>query len=174
LSRIDVATLAVRVIGIYCLFQSLGVFYALAMLLLSGDRLPRNVAVYVAPYFAPLAAGLLFLIKAEPIARRMLPKGGTYAEAPAVRPGRELQSLTFAVVGIWLWVEAFRYLALGLARLAVRNEGGDLPVWAAVQRDFVPAIALIAGGCWLFFGGKRISAFWHRIRHPELHQPGEP
>jgi hypothetical protein len=164
ITRGDIATLAVRVFGIYLLLQALPLVLYLfsAMYRVSGSWLSRagQVVYFYAAYGVAIAgAGAFLVVKAPRVAAWLLPRSTANPDLPPA-PGawHGLQSVAVSIVGLYLAASAFPDLAASFAR------------YASADRDMLPALIKsgveFIAGLILFFRAKRISAYWQRLGMP--------
>jgi hypothetical protein len=176
-SRYDVAVVALRLLAIYILLQgAAGLGWAIVSLM-EVLRYPRGFGltslVGLLPTAICVAAGVVLWKVGPGVAARMLPRaaGDTEAATGSV----PLQSIAFSVAGVLLVANAVPEFFYRLA--ATTHSIGD--VYSVSQRtdDFIraltdPALRAVAGA-WLFFGSKRLAAYWHRLRQPEHRGGGD-
>ena len=177
ITRGDVAVITIRILGIYIILQGLTELGFLAASFMGYGYGISRINVPFATVFALFeAVGVLMLIKAPWIARRLLPEAPA---TPTVNPGPgspiELQSAAFAVIGVLVTVWAIPDVALAIWRytnpaiLTAPHEQGGMVL---VESLLKPAVELVLG-VWLFFGSKRLSLYWQKMRGPRAVRDGD-
>jgi hypothetical protein len=176
----DIAVVALRLLGIYLLLQgSIAltlVGNAIRSLFFGGGRQGvLDISLQLLPFAICLAAGVSLLKAAPALALRLLPRRGSDASA-GERPAtgsRSLQALGFSIAGAIVVAQAVPRFCYSLTLTFIRNY--DVYSRPRQLSDFLVTLLQptveIALGVWLFFGSKGLAHYWHRIRHPELHQP---
>ncbi len=158
--RHDVATLALRLVGIYLLIQCLSLFPSLGLGLVFGQPWAvGGISIYFAGFTAFYGVcGILFLIYAPRWGRFLLPGGE--AQMKSSPTGGDLQAVAFSVVGLCLAVWGVRDL------ITVASGGYPPPAYAAANHSwpYVAPAAQLAIGIALFLGARGLSAFWYRLR----------
>lgn len=176
-TRRDVATITVKVIGVYMMLQGFPALVSLGQFGLGAlTRIPTALWLYYAGMLAfYVGVGALLLRYAERVAALLLPKSDG---SPPVPFGPwspiEFQAAALAVVGMVVIVV---WAVPGLVFDGWRQlHGRDLATAAGAVLDMTPYLVRHACefslGLWLFYGSKRISLYWHRLRHTG-HRPDE-
>jgi hypothetical protein len=174
LTRRDVASLALKLVGIYALLQGTYLLVYLPGLLISYREWSTTVGVEMlflglGPYALSLAIGVVLVLFGDRLAPRLLPHSSAAAglgPPTLVRTtGPELQGMAFSVVGVLLVVWSARSLILAAWGLS-QSQRADLGIFREQGwGQYLLQFALEFGaGVWLFFGSKRLAAFWQRLR----------
>ena len=169
-----VAVVAVKIVGLYCFVQALPFIYLIPadlILMLSGGG--HNAVDLLVNLLHPalyLVAGFLIVSRATWVATRVLGFEQPSEELRARAPGRVIQAVAFAVLGVWLVIEglaeALRLLALARYH-AVTTDSDVFKALFEEPMDVVAAAARLGLGVWLFFGSKRLARFWAGLRKPD-------
>ncbi|HZL34280.1 MAG TPA: hypothetical protein VFC78_03155 [Tepidisphaeraceae bacterium] len=176
----DAAFMAMRLIGIYVLILSFRWFVDLATLPPhsphGGTSLFFTYGILGAVYFA---IGLFLIINAMALARWLVPRTAVMVTQEQSPPPAQFQAIAFSIIGVLMviWsvpsVFSITYVLLG---------GGSR---RAIQTDFstrfqsaAPSLIRFAVeaalGMWLFFGSKRLAAWWWSLRRSEFIERDEP
>ncbi len=169
MTKQEIALLALRLLGIYCFIQAL-TFLASSLSLVGMNvaemGLSRSLMVAGAtlPIMGYLLAGVVLLMFGGKISGKMINQD-KHAGAPATGIAtRDVQTLAFSIVGIYLiaaslpsfasllWTIAYYYRKGGpdLARAGVEN------VW----RHAIQVIVEFVVGVGLFLGARGVSSLW--------------
>jgi hypothetical protein len=180
-SRFDVAVVALRLLGIYVLMQgAVTVTWVVSAIraLLDGGGLSRLIQfmVQLLPFAICMAVGIYLLKLAPALALRILPRRGGGENVPADE--REtgsvsLQAVGFSIAGAVVVALAVPRFCYSLFSTFLRNSDVYSPptnLYGYLNALLQPTLE-IAFGVWLFVGSRRLAAYWHRIRHSELHPP---
>jgi hypothetical protein len=172
----QLATLVLRLMGIYCLLQSLPIFSMLVsltfMALFRGEteRLDVPGAIpFLLPGFGLILIGILLLVFSAPLGKMLAPQ--TPDEGNVVTCSfQNLQALAFAVAGILIFASTLPQL-LGFPRylLNIWSMGGG---GRAHLRESLLGVAVKAVlGLWLFFGARGFASFWRSMRNVATPKP---
>jgi hypothetical protein len=172
-----VAVVAVKLFGLYCLVQGLPLAYLIPADAYAMFRGPDfgiwEIAFNLMHPVVYIAAGVFLIYRADWVATRVLGFEPMSEADPARErqrgpgPGRTLQAIAFSVVGLWLVVAGLAEVVrlLVLARYNARYTGDDAIKTALEEpSSLIGAGVQVALGAWIFFGSKRLAAFWHRFR----------
>ena len=168
-TRRDIPTITVKVIGVYMMLQGFPALVSLGQFGLGGmARIPTAIWLYTGGMLAfYVGVGWLLLRYGERLGVMLLPKSDG---SPPVPFGPwspvELQATALAVVGLTVIVV---WAVPGLVSDGWRQlQGRDLAAPGAL-RDMTPYLVHHACefvlGIWLFYGSRRISLYWRRLRH---------
>jgi hypothetical protein len=176
----QLATLALRLMGIYCLVMSLSfvelfnraIFYAAT----SRDSL--SVSLLLATFLAPtgwLAAGISLLVFSKPLAERITSETEEENNGGVTTVSFEqAQALAFAVAGVLIFAQAvpqlIHHIFTVLFYLFGLNHGNQgLPFDQQARRtEFSTAFGGLlkaALGLWLFFRARGFANFWRSLRN---------
>ena len=165
ITRGDVASLALKLLGIYFLVQSASAFIFLIEITISSLRSWQagRTVYYVAATAMQLAVGLILLLRGDRIALRLLPKSPHQIPSSPGSPV-ELQAAAFAVVGVFFALTSLPELASTIVQLANDAAQSIQPEHSAqfVIRQVMKPAAQLFLGVWLFLGSKRLTAYWQR------------
>ena len=175
LTRRDVAALALRLVGVYALLQGMYLLTYLPGLLMNyrayrASSVAREMLLFgLGPYALSLGVGAFLLLFADRLAPRLLlgPAPGQPDGAPPAlvrTSGPELQAIAFSVVGLLLVVwsaKSLAFVAWSIYASHRHNDAFERDGWGRYALEFVAECGL---GVWLFFGSKRLAAFWQRLR----------
>jgi hypothetical protein len=162
-TRHDVASLAVRILGIYIAVQGL---QFLGMLTSFGFRMSGFTSTYAIAFIIYEAVAAVLILMAGRFGMWLLPRA---VKLPNTVPGStaatDLQPVAFAVIGVLLAFWAAPEILSALWRntyrsgpIAFREPAQDL-----MLSLFRPAVQFVLG-VWLFFGSKGLARYWRRIR----------
>lgn len=180
MTKQEIASLALRLLGIYCFIQAL-TFLASSLSLVGMNvtemGLSRSLMIAGAalPIFGYLLAGVVLLMFGDRIAGKMINQD-KHAGAPAAGiTTRDAQTLAFSIVGIYLITTSLPSLASLLWTIAYyyRKGGPDL-ARAGVENVWRPTIQVIVEfmiGVGLFLGARGVSSLWfflQKVRGPKL------
>ena len=165
MSNQALATLVVRLMGIYAWFQVLTVAPTMGYLFV-GESLRHDqrglwmamVAISFVALALWIALGFLMILMADRIALRMAPP----EEEPRPQPADSgsLQAVLFSVVGLIFVLHSIPKLIEQLVSIKIAGSGAFLyPPWIAVlllALEFLMGVAL-------FLGSRGLSRIWRRI-----------
>lgn len=169
-TRRDVATIVVKLVGVYMILQGFPALIAIGQYGFGGLG---HISMSMWGYFLGMLGfyigiGALLLAFGDRAAKWLLPRpDGSRSAPPAPGSPVELQASAFAVAGVVIvafWAvpgfifDTWRYLF---------HNSPDAPPGQIV--DVMPFLVRhameLALGTWLFYGSKRLSTYWHRLRH---------
>jgi hypothetical protein len=165
----QLATLVLRLMGIYCLIQSIpliGMSGAVVANMVRDNFGFGAVAVFahLLPALGLLIIGVLLLLFAASWGDRLAQSPTAGADVSAVS-FEQIQALAFAVAGVIIFTGALPQLASGifnLANWAMFNSVNQL-LQAYRRTEFITeigAIAKAAIGLYLFFNARGFANFW--------------
>lgn len=169
ITRRDVATLAVKLVGVYMIIQGFPDLVQIGQLGFGGlSRISTMLWVY---YLGMLVfyvgIGALLLVYGQRVSGRLLPKPDVSGSvAPAPWSPVELQAVAFSVLGmILIAVWALPGLVFDCWRYFFRHNPDAPPGQVIDVMPYLVRHALELGlGLWLFYGSKRLSLYWQRLR----------
>lgn len=176
-SRHDAAVLALRIVGIYALFQLVPVLGYLPSVIYYRNDFIRGwdteelapVLLTLSPALVWAVLGIYLLTRAERLAPKLLPGAGGGAGLGA--PARDLFAVALAVVGVLLVSRAVTPLIQWVHAEVRSGAPADLDRSYAVSApDLLPTLVQIALGVGLFLGSKGLAVYWHRLRNPQSGQ----
>ena len=166
LSGVGIGTIALQLVGVYCITQALPMLTALVSYIgFAGARsLPSPRWEILFSFIMPvvyIVTGVLLIRFAPRLSVRLFgDTAGGLMVGPVNTPlGRYLQAIAFSVVGVFMMVSAAPRLA-SLAWLALVSTGR--PVGASSQ--LIEPIVQFPLGLGLFLRSKGLSLLWHKIR----------
>ena len=164
MTKREVATLALRLSGLYALLQmvmklDMIPFYVSMTMqgFQSGSGMPGLLVVVIEliPLWLLGCVGCLLMTFAGGFARRLFPDMGD-GDANTPVSARHIQAIAFSVVGVVLLVLALPQLARTVTILVCKH---DRVRWSVLV---APGVRLCVGLV-LFFGGAGLAAIWHRL-----------
>lgn len=183
-TKSEIASLALKLFGIYCLIQAL-TFLASSLSLVGMNMaemgLSRSLMVAGAalPILGYVFAGLILLTFGNKISRKLIADGKEQGVMATGISTRDVQTLAFSIIGIYLiavslpsfasilWTLAYYYRKGGpdLARAGIEN------VW----RHAIQAAVEVVVGLGFFLGARGVSSLWfflQKARGPKLIDSG--
>ena len=166
MSNFALATLAIRLMGVYAWFQVATVATSIPYLFLYDSLREEERgkwAALVAIAFVMLAVwillGFVLIFAAEKIARRLAP-AEEGLPPPAADPGT-LQAVLFSVVGLVMVAHALPALVQQLVSLSIMDSDSVRWVPSFVSTSIIALEFLMGVG--LFVGSRGLSRLWRRI-----------
>lgn len=168
LSVPDLATVLLKLFGVYQLVQALPLLAYIPFGIFAGAYGGSSQALlYVIPLGVPLLVGVLLLTCARWIAVALFGRMGDRHMRMGM-PGRKFQAVAFSVAGVVIFIYGVTEFLQAVVTKLASADGLDIdaePVgWSDVAQSLASAAVQIVGGLWLFFGSKKLAAFWHRLR----------
>jgi hypothetical protein len=181
MSRQDIANLAFKITGLYCLITAIPyighVFGMPGYVLWGASGATRStlqvcmaILVVAVPAVLLIGLGLYLMTCSRRMAQRAFPDSDR-SSAPA--RVLAIHALAFSIIGAWAVVDAFPSVVTGAVTLIVGWQdyfgassrwGGASQAWSAVGQFLIsPAVKLVLGIC-LFVGSHRLVRFWSRLR----------
>ena len=172
----QVATLTLRLLGIYCLIASIPHFSVLGNFIVLGRLRSAVDAFGLLLAFLPgvfmLVTGVLLLVLAGPLAATITPQAA--AETTVTPISHEhVEALAFAVAGVLIFFSALPQLISSFFVLI--NAAASQSRWAVsptyvgyTLRDGLVAVGTIlkaAAGLVLFFRARGFANFWRSMRN---------
>ena len=170
LTRGDVATIAVKLFGLYALLQ------AMPGIITCIHYFRPDVAymtVTAVPVIVYLSLGIFLVICGEKVARWLLPRTAvTTTEVPGHGPA-QIQAMAFSLIGVLVFVWSAPSLAWYLVVLMLGDGTQAIQVNRSDRIGHLSPQLIRYGsetilGVWLFLGSKGLVAWWWRMRHPEV------
>lgn len=159
-SRLDVAVIALRLIGLYLLLQCvlLGIMFVPGMFTsFSGSQLTwLELAAPLGFYAGMVGVGICLIVFSEGMGRRLLPRGGGAPSAGAP-DGAAWQAIAFAVVGVYLVASTLPQLVTNTL-YSIRDETDYM------QPQMLSDLLEITLGVLLFLQARGLARFWHKLR----------
>ena len=163
ISKEDLGTLIVRILGVVSLLLALSHFTTLAQSMAYSQEgatgfsflgLLRSLT-FILPF---VLVGFWFLSSAKPIGARLVQAKQTKKSA-ASRSAREWETLAFSVMGVYLLLTNIPRVINDIA-LAF----SDAPKGLRFQAEIVTTIVILAAGFWLVLRAEGTVALIHRLR----------
>jgi len=176
----DICILAFKIMGIYLLIQAivgLPTMLTTALMLMFSHATFGSAAMSVGYLFSGLLtcglqflAGASLITKTDVLAGLLFPQRGAEADVHAFSL-RDVQTVAFSIVGLVFMVQAIVqlpsfvmdcYVAMAYSKAAA---GPNLD--SPSHRFFVVLFQMIvkfAAGAWLFWSGRVLADFWHKLR----------
>lgn len=180
MTKREIASLALKLLGIYCLIQALTFLAGVLNLVgLNAAKMDLSwsllVVAGVLPILGYLLAGFVLLAFGDRVSEKLMHEDKVAGARVSKITTREVQTLAFSVVGIYviatslpdlaslLWSIAFYYRKGGpeLARAGAEN------VWQSA----IQVVVEFAVGAGLFLGSRGVSSLWfflQKARGPKL------
>ena len=178
----QLATLVLRLLGIYCLIQAIPEFnfFINTIPFVRGtpvgdrDTTSSNITLIVVlalPSFLQLFAGILLLLRSATWGERLLANENRQESVMAIS-FQQGQLLAFAVAGLLIFANALPSLFTGIFNLATWLEAhvnhSEFQSKIATTRSILTAFGALARallGLGLFFGAQGFANFWHSMRN---------
>jgi hypothetical protein len=175
----QLATLVLRLMGIYCLTVLIPMAEMLNNVIFfharnnSGGSDTAMVIITFLLTVSWLAVGISLIVFSRPLAEMLTPKNAGEGNITVVS-FEQIQILAFAIAGVLIFAEAlpqllnyiFTFLHY-LIQLKGKNSDPDAG-WPYTRFGFVSAIGTFlkaALGLWLFFGAHGFANFWRQLRN---------
>ncbi len=180
MTKQEIASLALKLLGIYCFIQALTFLAStLSLVGMNVSEMGLSKSLMVAggalPVLGYLLAGSVLLMYGDRISGKLTSKGKKMGTSATGITTRDVQTLAFSIVGIYLiamslpnlasllWTIAYYYRKGGpdLARAGVEN------VW----RHTIQVVVEFVIGIGLFLGARGVSSLWfflQKARGPKL------
>ncbi|MGA2179866.1 MAG: hypothetical protein ABSH15_09835 [Verrucomicrobiota bacterium] len=175
----QLATLVLRLMGIYCLIQfipAISISTSTAPIIFSQDSLSHSevTAIVMAALFLAfqLVAGILLIVKSVPWGGKLTPKDAGEANIAAVS-FEQVQVFAFAVVGALIFAGALPQLLNSiysflfyLNQVTAQNPSTSFATphnWRALLTA-IGTLLKAALGLGLFFGARGFANFWRSLR----------
>jgi len=167
-SRHDLATIALRLLGIYALLETVPILARLAAWILFEGRLPARLFLYDAIILATMiVCGLVLVIYAPWLSEKILPKPvTTNPVVPNTLTLMDVQAVAFSVIGV-LVIVAWAipgFMSDGERYLFGSRVGGVEPSFDAFKPYLLRHGVELSAGLWLFYGSEGLARHWRRIR----------
>jgi len=173
----QLATLVLRLMGIYCLVEVIPVISALSSVIFSGingGAIGLGIGA-LATLIAPIIIGVLLITLSVPWGEKLVPKEASEEKMSAIS-FEQVQVLAFALAGILIFAGALPQLfnsVFNLLRAFSSQDSWNQAVASSYPVHNNPYLVeyaigtlLKAGlGIWLFFGANGFANFWCSLRN---------
>jgi len=173
MTRHELASFALKLLGIYALIEALPLFQSLGSLVyaLRSNRPQGGMevwayAIMLIPLLLTAAAGAILLVFSRGLAPQLVGEDNPLGMS-SVLTGRDVQAIGFAVVAVLIFLRALPQISYGIwtAFDARRSSGpGSGPTVQSFFRYGIPAIIQLVLAVVLFFQARGLASLWHRIR----------
>lgn len=177
MTRHELASFALKLLGLYALVQALPLLQSvggLAYVLEAKDRQTATQFIVLAATMIPLlmtaAAGVALWAYSRNLAPRLVGEDGPLGMSGGLT-GREVQAIGFSVVAVLIFLHAVPQIAQALwaAYYAIMPHLSE-EVSARMRHNFwqnsVPAVIQLVLAIVLFLQARGLADLWHRIRTP--------
>ncbi|RPJ19443.1 MAG: hypothetical protein EHM35_20650 [Planctomycetaceae bacterium] len=175
MTRHELASFALKLLGIYAFIEALPLFQSLGGLVyaLRSDR-PQAATeawVYVImliPLLLTAAAGAILLVFSQNLAPRLVGEDKPLGMS-SVLTGRDVQAIGFAVVAVLIFLHAIPQIAQAVwtGYYAISQHVSE-PTSGRMRQDFlrygIPAVIQLVLAFILFLQARGLAGLWHRIR----------
>jgi hypothetical protein len=169
----QLATLVLRLMGIYCLIQSIPLIGMSGAVVANLGRdtfgfAPVAVVAQLLPALGLLTTGILLILFAVSWGDRLVQPTTAAPDFSAVS-FEQIQALAFAVAGVIIFTGALPQLANGIFDMATwaMFKGENQVLQTYRRREFIMEIGVIvkaAIGLYLFFNARGFANFWRSLR----------
>jgi len=175
MTKHELASFALKLLGIYTFIQALPIFQylgGLAYMLKSSRQgaVPEFWAsvVMLIPLLLVAVAGAALFIFSRDLAPRLVGKDGPLGTS-TVLTGRDVQAIGFSIVAVLIFLRAVPQMGHAIWTVfdALSQRYSEPPSDRAVQNFFrygIPTIIQLVLAIVLFFQARGLANLWHRIR----------
>lgn len=176
MTKREIAALALRLLGIYCLVESLQYIQGLAWILFgsvpSSDKLGVLLQLLLGTGTL-LAIALFLLLRADRVGRFV---AGDEPDQPVTQAWsmRQVQSIAFSAVGVYLLAVSLPNLCMlivqAISAYSATSSMAQAQAQVVMQQQWAKVIESLLRtgmGLWLFLGAKGWTDLWHRL-HPTI------
>jgi len=173
MTRHELASFALKLLGIYALIESLPLFQSLGGLVyaLRSNRPQGGMevwayAIMLIPLLLTAAAGAILLVFSRDLAPRLVGEDKPLGISSGLT-GRDVQAIGFAVVAVLIFLRALPQISYGIwaAFDALRSsEPASGRMAQSFFRHGIPAVIQLVLAVVLFLQARGLADLWHRIR----------
>ena len=172
MTKREVASLALKLSGIYAFIVSASSFRTMMFMIASiGDRPAQgpNSTLLAAGYGIPLLLllflGFYLISASERLSRHIFPQDSA-TEKTSPFSSEAMQTIAFSVVGLLLLTKAIPGLCRVILQIFdIYHQNLLLGyVKGKLVQDLVVRVLQLALGLYLFLGSKGLSGFWHKMQ----------
>jgi hypothetical protein len=170
----QLATLVLRLLGIYCLVEVIpvaSIFTSVIFSQFNGANGSTSMTILAALFLIlPIVIGVLLITRSVPWSEKLISKDASDGNISAVS-FEQVQMLAFAVTGIFIFAGALPQLFNSIFNLvhSLLSENS----WNSDQvynnpyliEYAVGTLLKVALGLWLFFGARGFANFWRSLRN---------
>ena len=170
----QLATLILRLLGIYCLVQVIpgtSIFTSVIFSVLNGAGSSASMAISAILFLIlPIVVGVLLITRSVQWSEKLIPKDASGGNISAVS-FEQVQMLAFAVCGILIFAGALPQLFTGIFNLLHSSLSENSQNVNSVHNSSylivytIGALLKAALGLWLFFGAQGFANFWRSFRN---------
>jgi hypothetical protein len=179
----QLATLILRLLGIYCLIEfvpMVPLFNSVLFYARSSNDGSGRAAIILAILFMVfwLGVGILLIVCSVPWGDKLTPKNMGEGNMTTVS-FEQIQMLVFAVAGVLIFAEALPQLPNSIsAFFTPLNQTAGRGQYYANEKFYWPTFLSATGtllkvalGLWLFFGARGFASFWRFLRNAGTPKP---
>jgi len=174
LTKHEIASLSLKILGIYSIIQAVPLLQPIGMYLTTfrhlADKPISPVSIFLGSALPPIILillGTFLIIFSSRLAGRLISDDAT-GTALSAMSGLQIQALVFSVLGVAVFVMAIPKLVQIGTNLAVLNHAETKHEAERILRHTWPHITAVIVqlliGVGLFLGGKGLAKFWHHLR----------
>lgn len=186
MTKHELASFALRLLGIYAIIESLPLFQFLGSLAYTL-RSNRNEPVVefwaivgmLIPLLLMAAAGAVLLVFSRDLAPRLVGEDKPLG-IPSVLTGRDVQAIGFSVVAVLIFLRAIPQIGQAVWIGFYTSSGGFGGPGGRMVQDIlrygIPAVIQLALAVVLFLQARGLADSWHRIRfgtHVRIEDAGQ-
>lgn len=182
----QLATLVLRLLGIYCLIQVIPTIAEMSGFLFVESKIDHSdnsiLLTFVrasAPSICWLVISILLLLFSAPLGEKL--GKGISEEKNSEISFEQTQALAFAIVGVFFLVESLSQFSISIYAASVSLKhlnkdqypgGMDFNDWRAVL-SAVGVVLKISIGAWMFFGARGFANLWRSFKNFGTPKPPE-
>jgi hypothetical protein len=179
----QLATLVLRLLGIYCLVQVIpvaSIFTSVIFSTINSANRSISMAILAALFLiSPIVIGVLLITRSVPWSEKLIPKNASDGNISAVS-FEQVQMLAFAVSGILIFASALPQLFSSIFNLLhslspENSRNADSVHNSPYLIEYAVGTLLKAAlGLWLFFGAQGFTNCWRSLRNFGTPKPPQP
>jgi len=175
MTKHDLASFALRLLGIYALIEALPLFQFLGSLVyMLRAGIDRNaaqfwaLAIMMIPLLLVVTVGAVLFVFSRELAPRLVGKDEPLGMS-SVPTGRDVQAIGFSIVAVMIFLRALPHVgqAIWIVFDAVSHRIPEPVPGRLMQnvfRDAIPAVIQLVLAIVLFLQARGLANLWHRIR----------
>lgn len=162
-----------RVLGIYCFIEAFvlmqGLYFAFTMPAEFSADIPKMLIASTLPSLFLILIGAILIVFSKKLANIITPSVDI-EQTNLEYSLRDIQSILFSVVGVLVFLSAIPRMFTWISQLVslIANDNHGLPYNSKGIRDnwisLTLSIVQMSLGIGLFFGAKKLSSYWYRMR----------